>query len=73
MTTQSSPVSLAAQEDPRVQAAMQHITEGVEELYRALAALGAETPRLSGVLAKAVAPGLCVQAIEQVRERFLTA
>lgn len=64
----SSPVAIAAQEDPGVQAAMRQIAAGAEELHRALEALGAATPRLSGVLPR-LGPILAAQAIQQGRSR----
>lgn len=65
MTAATSPVSIAAQGDARVQAAMRQIAEATEELYKALAAVGESTPRLRTVLASAVGPGLCEQAVQQ--------
>lgn len=70
MTTPSpsSPVAIGAQDDPAVQAAMRQIADGAEELHRALEALGATTPRLSGVLPR-LGPILAAQAIQQGRAR----
>lgn len=59
----TSPIRVAAQNDPRVQEAMRHITQATEELYQALADLGESTPRLSGFLS-ALGPGLCAQAVQ---------
>lgn len=64
----NSPVAIAAQGDPAVQAAMRQITAGAEELHRALAALGATTPHLSAVL-PLLAPSLAAKAVQQGHPR----
>lgn len=63
-------ISRATQEDPAVQDAMTRIAEATIELHRALTALGSSTPRLNGILANAVGPDLCAQAVKTGRDAF---
>lgn len=64
----TSPVAIAVQEDPLVRAAMRRIADGAEELQRAVDALGATTPRLSGALPGLV-PVLVTLAVRRGRDR----
>ena len=62
-TQKTSPIRVAAQEDPAVSEAMHRIEQGTRDLYRALTDLGDAHPRLHGALL-AIGPDLCAQAVK---------
>lgn len=64
----TSPIANEAKNDPRVQAAIRHLTNAAVELHLSLAALGVDHPRLGNAV-MALFPGLAEEAIKDGRSR----